>query len=1101
MSKDIEPADTLSQAKLLDQLEHLMESAWRTMLTTFLNDAINECQVASTQNSSEEAQAAFLYTLNWLKKNRQMVETDAPKQLSGKLINELINLSASSSPPSTEERSREEQPKESRSKEELDKHLKLKNIINQAHRHLESRIALVNQFFSLLFDTTIDGLLSPIGPSALIDGFFQLITSTTMPEPARPTIYSAFDRALNKHLKEFYRQLISLFLDAGFIIGSPSPIKHTTKKGHEEKPDKDQLPGKNRKQKTVFFTKNQLDGAVAELIQHDSQYASSTPLPDLVTRQLVALYPDNASHTLTDIHTHLIAMVDQLFRAIDEETNLTPHARGWILQLRFSFLQIILDDPTFIDDNSNLARSVLNQLIQLGMIKPTLNHRLETGLNSMITAVQCEGGRRYEALVKMNKVLDKILAHLDKTFEATAKKVADKNESENADKIAHDAINQLIAGKAVPSTILELVQQCWFKNLRFLAHTEGKSSSHFADNVQALEMLNDWLCIRLRDEELPTTKKSIVDLLAYMDQALTISFGHNDHRRILKHIHGIFFNDQSDQLITIPSPWNGVIHHIDPDQATEEVENSPQSRETEERIQQRAQEILPGDWVHANFADLEEQNLQMVWSNDFLFSFIYADSEAIKPFNIKADVLAEELASGNIRVIEDIRSPFVDRVMSGILASSDTDEVSLAARDSLTGLLNRYEFEKRLHSALTSAQKNETEQVMCYLDIDQFKLINNTLGTDVGDKVLQKTAQILETIVPENASLARLGGNEFGLLLKDCDSEVGHAFAERARRTIQQTSYKEIAQHATITLSIGLILIDSNSTSVSAMLQHSSDACEQAKQRGRNRVRSFIESDSDRRLRNRVLNWISKIDKSLDQDWLYLKGQMIKPIRRGNKKLPHYEVLLGVTDDEGEMVSPVHFIEAAEKYNRMPKVDRWVVNTALKWMREHPKVLEKIDGLSINLSGQSFNDENFLEHLSIQMANTSVPQEKICFEVTETAAIENLDYATEFVHKIRETGCRFSLDDFGTGMSSYAYLKQLPVDYLKIDGVFIRDIATNKTNYGLVKSVNEIAHLMGKQTIAEFVENDEILEILNEIGVDHAQGWGIEKPRPLESIT
>jgi len=346
-----------------------------------------------------------------------------------------------------------------------------------------------------------------------------------------------------------------------------------------------------------------------------------------------------------------------------------------------------------------------------------------------------------------------------------------------------------------------------------------------------------------------------------------------------------------------------------------------------------------------------------------------------------------------------------------------------------------------------------------------------------------------------------LGGNEFGLLLKDCDSEVGHAFAERARRTIQQTSYKEIAQHATITLSIGLILIDSNSTSVSAMLQHSSDACEQAKQRGRNRVRSFIESDSDRRLRNRVLNWISKIDKSLDQDWLYLKGQMIKPIRRGNKKLPHYEVLLGVTDDEGEMVSPVHFIEAAEKYNRMPKVDRWVVNTALKWMREHPKVLEKIDGLSINLSGQSFNDENFLEHLSIQMANTSVPQEKICFEVTETAAIENLDYATEFVHKIRETGCRFSLDDFGTGMSSYAYLKQLPVDYLKIDGVFIRDIATNKTNYGLVKSVNEIAHLMGKQTIAEFVENDEILEILNEIGVDHAQGWGIEKPRPLESIT
>ncbi len=248
------------------------------------------------------------------------------------------------------------------------------------------------------------------------------------------------------------------------------------------------------------------------------------------------------------------------------------------------------------------------------------------------------------------------------------------------------------------------------------------------------------------------------------------------------------------------------------------------------------------------------------------------------------------------------------------------------------------------------------------------------------------------------------------------------------------------------------------------------------------------------------MEWVSEIDRALDENRLVLNCQRIAPIGSDPDTEAHYEILLTMLDDRGEMIAPTDFIFAAESYNRMAAVDQWVIEHALAWMSKNRATLDRIGGISINISGHSINDEGFADFVLRQFSTSRVPTGKVCFEITETAAIANLDNAVNFINKMKLIGCKFSLDDFGTGLSSYSYLRNLPVDFIKIDGVFVKDLSDNPGDYAVVKSINEIGHFMGKKTIAEFVENDEILEQLREIGVDYAQGYGIERPCLLEQL-
>lgn len=425
-----------------------------------------------------------------------------------------------------------------------------------------------------------------------------------------------------------------------------------------------------------------------------------------------------------------------------------------------------------------------------------------------------------------------------------------------------------------------------------------------------------------------------------------------------------------------------------------------------------------------------------------------------------------------------------------------------ASHDSLTGLVNRYAFEQHLHDALEGAKRDGSQHTLCYLDLDQFKLVNDSCTHVAGDALLREITALLHSQIRSTDTLARLGGDEFGLLLS-CPLDRAIAIVENLRKSVEDFRFTWQDQSFALGVSIGMAAIDVQTQSVAGALSAADTACFAAKDAGRNRVSIYRADDEEVQHRKGQMHWVQRLNEALEQDHFRLYCQPIVPVH-SRADCEHYEVLLRLQDPQGNLVSPMAFIPAAERYDLMDKLDRWVVRTLFSTQAEYFRAswecCQQQGGerlYAVNLSGASINDERFADFLFEQFEIHKIPPQVICFEITETVAIRNLTKASGFIHDLKALGCRFALDDFGSGMSSFSYLRSLPVDYLKIDGRFIKDIVTDPIDYAIVRSINETAHLMDIKTIAEFVENDAILDKLRDLGIDYAQGYGIARPRPL----
>lgn len=427
-----------------------------------------------------------------------------------------------------------------------------------------------------------------------------------------------------------------------------------------------------------------------------------------------------------------------------------------------------------------------------------------------------------------------------------------------------------------------------------------------------------------------------------------------------------------------------------------------------------------------------------------------------------------------------------------------------ATHDALTGLVNRRQFDCYLEQAVTSATISNAPSCLCYLDLDQFKVVNDTCGHIAGDELLRQVTALLQAQVRSVDVLARLGGDEFGLLLHNCRLEQAASIANALRESIEAFRFIWEDKTFRIGVSIGLVGIDADDCSMSKILSAADVACYAAKNQGRNRVHIYQTSDRELAQQQGDMYWIARIDKALEENRFCLYYQSIVPTSLTAQHGEHYEVLLRLRDEQGELVPPMAFIPAAERYNLMHVIDRWVISTLFATQAQHYRQSwqrcqqEKYKCLyAINLSGASINDDNFIEFLHQQILLHQIPPQVLCFEITETVAITNLTKAINLIQHFKHLGCSFALDDFGTGMSSFSYLKNLPVDYLKIDGNFVKDILTDATDLAMTEAINTVGHVMGIKTIAEFVENETILDKLRALKVDYAQGHGIAKPQPL----
>ena len=421
-----------------------------------------------------------------------------------------------------------------------------------------------------------------------------------------------------------------------------------------------------------------------------------------------------------------------------------------------------------------------------------------------------------------------------------------------------------------------------------------------------------------------------------------------------------------------------------------------------------------------------------------------------------------------------------------------------ASHDMLTGLINRHEFERRAERLLSTFKPGVDDHAFCFMDLDQFKIINDSCGHAAGDELLRQIGRLLKGTIRKRDTLSRLGGDEFGIIMELCTLDQAHRVASSILKSVQDFLFIWEGQSFRVGISIGLVTLSEANSSLTELLKQADAACYMAKDSGRNRIHVYHPEDTEMLQRHGVMQWVARINKALEENRFCLYAQPIVPLDGSGDK--HYELLLRMVDDDGSIIPPGSFLPAAERYNLIEKLDVWVIKNAFSMLASHPGFTEQIQFLSINLSGPSLTNHSFLEFIMTQLREFNIDASKICFEVTETVAISNLNAAISFISILKEIGCRFALDDFGSGLSSFAYLKNLPVNYLKIDGMFVKDIVDDPIDRAMVKSINDIGHVMGMQTVAEFVENDQIRDMLMALGIDYAQGYGPGKPEPFKAI-
>jgi len=492
--------------------------------------------------------------------------------------------------------------------------------------------------------------------------------------------------------------------------------------------------------------------------------------------------------------------------------------------------------------------------------------------------------------------------------------------------------------------------------------------------------------------------------------------------------------------------------------------------------------------------------------------------------------------SGHEVAIQESAAPICDRqgrVIGAVIVFHDvTKERRLkralsyqASHDALTGLINRREFDNRLHAAVLSAQRGEGTYALLYIDLDQFKVVNDTCGHQAGDRLLRDVTGLLQARVRASDTIARLGGDEFGVLLEGCTVEQSTRIAEGVRQAIRDYRFVWGATTLSVGASVGVVQITAETESVANVMSAADIACYAAKDEGRNRVHLY-ESDGISHPRHREMHWVARVTRAAEENRLELFFQPIRPIA-GAGAMGFHELTVRLRDDDGRLVAPGEFIPAAERYNVMSVIDRWVVQRAIERLKEWagrtelaeaanagPRLVRagpearqardlagaRLPLLAVNLSGTSLNEQSFIDWVLQQVGDATLAQ-ALCFEITETAAVTNLSNATFVMRELKARGCKFALDDFGTGLSSFMYLKTLPVDYLKIDGQFISHVADDPVDRSMVEAIGKVGKALGIETVAECVESQAVLDELERIGIDYAQGYFLARPEPIERLS
>ncbi|MEH6581944.1 MAG: DUF1631 family protein [Halioglobus sp.] len=853
-------------------------------------------------------------------------------------------------------------------------------------------------------------------------------------------------------------------------------------------------------------------GSIAKILGQMQQDASlrtavqeSASLREYLAQNQAEISGLKDSGGLSPDSLNQLDLVDNMFGSIKSHMDVTADLKPALGNLQIPLARLALQEPQFFMDRSHAARGVMDKLALLtssaNFPNKALEGRIQNIIDSIVVDYDSDSAVFDSALAQVEKLVAQQERALTRNVERVVLTQEGNEKLKRAQRAVSDELGSRIAPPAAPEVLINLVDSGW-RDLLILTHVkEGPESETWDEHLKTLDLLTRWLNEQHEgalDEELLTQRGmeagSIIDMVdQQISAALPTSVAHEP---VLDNLRDILAGREPIIVREVAVPESLA----EPADVRAKIENLPRLR----RWIRRVEELEKGTWLTYKDKSGKKRRMQLAWISDAKDRYIFVNERGQKNADLTAVQLARQLGRGVQPPPPSDKLSLVDRSMFDTLEHVQKSLSFTKNHDSLTKLINRETFVDQMSRAFRHAQRKHSQHAVLYLNIDKFELVNEVYDRINGDQVLTEFAGLLAQLHGRKSSSARLQGDEFAVLLLDRDPEQAVRYAEKIRSDIEASHVDIDNEKVTFTVSIGVAPLVDYSPGVEETLESAQTAMRQAKDQGRNRVVLFEEDENQAQTyQNAQDEAKANIEQTIETDRFVLRAQPIVQtlVESGSPASEHYELLLTLSEPDGSLISPQEFIDNAERFGYMTEVDRWVIKEAFKWISQLIDNQKVVPNISINLSGASVTDDSFMEYLLEQISEFGVGTNRLCFEITETGTISNLIKAADFVRTFRNIGCKFSIDDFGTGLASHNYLRELPVDYVKIDGTFITGISENRNDYAMARSINDLAHFLGQETIAESVENESIINSLREIGVDYLQGWGIAKPRLLSEVS
>ncbi|WP_152205438.1 DUF1631 family protein [Marinobacter changyiensis] len=818
-------------------------------------------------------------------------------------------------------------------------------------------------------------------------------------------------------------------------------------------------------------------------LQVESPQTVSDPVPlkDRVIERVKA----SGNSALDQDQQGTLDVVDRFFSSVVASPKLSEATKQQMRQLEVPVLKVVLRDGAFFDDQTSPVRGVMNRLAQLGVKGGRMNPVIQRRLDELVQRITTDFEQDTRVFENAVGELDTLIDRQNLVYRRNVERVTAA--AEGAQKVSESkaavsaALDQRLAGRKVPKALVSLLNGGWRDLLSLTWIRQGPDSQLWQDYLSVIDSL-----ITIGNDagasiNLPELLRVIQDGLA------SISSNHMPSSQI---------RDELKQFLVRK-----------PDTVVEMVEVAPAARSPDEKdlvvrerehksLQRwvaRAQKLRTGDWLKDQEIPEQPQFIRLVWIARGFSRFVFVNHQGMRVVELELNALARQMQKGMIVPDSLYDRPLVDESIDQMVRKV-YDQLSWAStHDELTGLLARREFERMLEQQLS---RHEDERVLVRLDLRQLRLLNDTAGYSAGDDAIKAVGGILQDRIGDGMPLARLTGSEFAFLVPAEQAEVLTAGVIDAIEAMDLTYGGKRHQ---LSGSAGLAAMLPALATAERWLRAADEACKLARKKGNRHTVTYSLGATAQARQEQITAKVANLS-NLDEEHMLLRCQKIIPLHPGARLPTQYEILISMYDEAGNLIVAADFVRMAERYNRMQAVDRWVVGHMLDWLRDTAPKATDLGGMCINLSGYSLNDESLLEFIYDKLSQKDAPIERLWFEITEAAAINDVQGVAEFIEEMRELGCRFCLGNFGSGPTSYQYMRSLPVDLIKLDGAFTQQVATSETDYAMVRSMVEMAHYMKREVIASQVETREALEALRVLGVDYAQGYFIEKPRLLNSL-